>query len=586
MVFGIQMQAHQSLNRALIGVIQSLFILTISIFLIPSAFAKDSLQSNIFTKYGYHFNENNELVFIPFQSLFDIYKVDADINSVKFNSDNENPTLPWSIAIDKDHVFYEGTKLPLVDPNSVEFIVSNLLKDKNHVYLVGRSLLKCFDDLDPATFQIVDDDSYPSEYSKDKNGVYMLNQKLNGISSEGFEILQFQSYQKYIRDKNGIYINDRIKLKEIADPQSFTFIDYHFSYDKYHLYYHLKRVEDIADPQSFTAINKHYAKDKYHLYYHFKKVEGIADPQSFTPFNNNYAKDKYNLYYQHKKIEATTDPQSFTTIDLRYAKDKYHVYYRNKIIEEADPNTFNRNMYTTDNGYYLVYEDKNFEYCHGIKISASESGSQLCNEEFEDEEDGLRYTIRNNFVYYQNEKLDQIDLNSLSFLGDSYAKDKNAAYYEGRPIDDEVDLDTFVRIVGTVDYAEDKMHIYYRGKLIEGVDYATFEVDKYNQLYSKDKNSVYYQDKKIVGANPVSFTPINDYYSKDDKFAYYENQIILIANPKELMTIFNDDETAYDDRFQYRAGKFISTIDITQSPIKITDYSLPQPVSLVYSRPK
>jgi hypothetical protein len=580
------MQFVQTFNRYLMIVIRSLFALVIILFSLPITFANMPTKSNFTSNYGYQINENNEIIFVPMQSFFDIYKVDADINSIKFNSENEDISWPWSIAIDKDHVFYKGSKLPLVDPNSVEFIVSNIFKDKNHVYWLGSSLLKCFDDFDPATFQLVGDNSYLRQYSKDKNGVYLLNQKLNGISSEGFEILDSQSYQLYIRDKNGIYIDNRIKLKEIVDPQSFTLIDFHYSFDKYYLYYHLRKIEGIADPQSFTTINKHYAKDKYNLYYQHKKVEGIADPQSFTFINNNYSKDKYNLYYQHKKIEATTDPQSFTAIDVRYAKDKYHVYYRNKIIEGADPNTFNRNRYATNNGYYLVYEDKNFEYCHGIKISASESESQLCNEEFEDEGDDLKYTIHNNFVYYQNEKLDQIDLNSLSFLGDSYAKDKNAAYYEGRPIAEEVDLDTFMRMVATVDYAQDKIHIYYKGKLIEGVDYATFELDRSNLLYSKDKNSVYYRGQKIVGANPVTFKPINDFYAIDDKFAYYKNQIILNANPKELKTIFNDDETAYDDRFQYTAGKITSVIDITQSPIKTTDYPLPRPISLIHTLPE
>ena len=140
------------------------------------------------------------------------------------------------------------------------------------------------------------------------------------------------------------------------------------------------------------------------------------------------------------------------------------------------------------------------------------------------------------------EPLKNIDFKTFKVLaGTQYAKDKNNVYY---PIGiDCIDFEdcgvcyyskiiveganpTNFKYLGK-DYATDGKFVFFRGKLLDGADVATFKVIEGPEYFyfATDKNKVYRHDKIFQNADPATF-----YYDKTNprnKISKYDNRYII-----------------------------------------------------------
>ncbi|WCM42104.1 DKNYY domain-containing protein [Flavobacterium sp. CBA20B-1] len=138
--------------------------------------------------------------------------------------------------------------------------------------------------------------------------------------------------------------------------------------------------------------------------------------------------------------------------------------------------------------------------------------------------------------------LQNIDIVTFKVLpGTQYAKDKNYVYYPlVIPCDDYTDCGvcyyskviieganpTSFRYLGK-DYATDGKYVFFRGKLLQAADGATFNVIEGPEFFffATDKNNVYKHDKVFPNADPKTF-----FYNNSDprnKESDYDKRFII-----------------------------------------------------------
>lgn len=465
-----------------------------------------------------------------------IYYAYENLEKIQGADKNSFEVLGNYIAKDKNNVYYNGKKMENVDSKSFKNFGNFIGKDKNRVfYITGNEDIK---DADAESFEIMGDTRYfrdknnifvikysndfpdgqgfiklpnidrnsfitlSEEFGKDKNGIYYIGEKINGINPNNVRVIEEMGQDNYIlQSENNYYLtfnsnsdlydrkNDKIEAKKINN------LNIDFSTFKY-----------------FGIFN--YYKDKNSFYYHsdndFKKIKSGIDVGSADKVLelNDFVKDKNNLYYfsngKIEKINLNIDVKSlefFDDIDSSYSsyiKDRNNVYFvdnkngKVKIVKNADKNTFQ-----IVNGNYGV-DGKN--------------------------------------VYYNGEKLDSVGIEGLKIFDDNYLKD-NKNVYEIYTTDDEkikiraiknlnIDVASFENIfkeafykdknsVYYVDMTEDKQEL----KKLEGADADTFELG----IFSKDKNSVYVDKQRLEGVSPKGFEILdNDLnFIKDYKNVFY-----------------------------------------------------------------
>jgi DKNYY family len=249
-----------------------------------------------------------------------------------------------------------------------------------------------------------------------------------------------------------------------------------------------------TNPSEFfvSAIDPDFGKDDDNVYYDGFTVPA-ANPTTFVVLSPRYdgltdgayGKDNERVYYESSGSSGTVAPiqeadsATFASLGYGYAKDEKGVYLFGNIILGADPNTF------------LV--------------------------------------------------LGPSDAPEGSLSGDTYAKDKNQIYLDGRPLPSYVDVDSFVLVYDAVgdptSYAKDKNNVYnaYDGSIVSGADPRTFKV--LSPYYAEDKQNVYSFDGPTsnvagtsvtpIGANPSTFHLVSgdtDYDASDGKTDYYHGR--------------------------------------------------------------
>ena len=167
-----------------------------------------------------------------------------------------------------------------------------------------------------------------------------------------------------------------------------------------------------------------------------------------------------------------------------YSIYKGNVYYGNKILEGANPKTAELI------GFSLLKDDKNVYYMgEKVKDVKIKNFEKL----------GKNYWKNDNKIYYRDKRIENADIMSFKVLNEDYAKDKNNVYYiENKMINC---FDTYYSIYEVKGINKDKVevvndwfikddkNIYFKGKILEGVDYNTFEVLPNGE--GKDKNRSY-----------------------------------------------------------------------------------------------
>ena len=368
--------------------------------------------------------------------------------------------------------------------------------------------------IDKETFQEIS-----AVYSKDKNGVYVIEnrgwKKLEGLDPVTFEIINISgSARQYLKDKNGVYSidgdSDNLVLEKLPyDPQTYEVINQLYSRDKNNIYYDNKKIEG-ADLLTFQRIDEYiYSKDKNNIYFRGKKISGV-DKETFEKIDKyNYSKDKNNIYYDDKKIEGV-DKNTFeltydfgSVVNEYYSKDKNNVYYENKKLKGIDVKTFRKINRLVDNfliedknGFYIVEKDGNVTPIDSKEVDI-ENLSQLAIKTNLYHDNNSMYFVRNHKLV-KIKDAPKVDPYNLWTYNEKYINKNDIVYYL------DTDEETFkklekaenheFRVYGNTEYAKGKKNVYFRGKILSGADYTSFDM-KYNQekdVYEiRDKNKVY-----------------------------------------------------------------------------------------------
>ena len=372
--------------------------------------------------------------------------------------------------------------------------------------------------IDKATFQEID-----ASYSKDKNGVYVIEnrvwKKLEGLDPVTFEIINISgSARRYLKDKNGIYSiiysmdgdSDKLVLENLPyDPQTYEVINQLYSKDKNNIYYSDRKIIGVDLP-TFQRIDENiYSKDKNNIYFRGKKISG-ADKDTFEKIDKyNYSKDKNNIYYNDKKIEGV-DKNTFeltydfgSVVNEYYSKDKNNVYYENKKLKGIDVKTFKKISRLVDNfliedknGFYIVEEDGSVAPIDSKEVDIENLSQLAIKTNLYHDKDSMYFVKNHKLVKIKDAP--KVDPYNLSTYNDKYINKYDIVYYldtdEGAFKKLEKAESHEFRAYGDTEYAKGKKNVYFKGKVLAGADYASFDM-KYNHeknVYEiKDKNKVY-----------------------------------------------------------------------------------------------
>ena len=204
-----------------------------------------------------------------------------------------------------------------------------------------------------------------------------------------------------------------------------------------------------------------------------------------------------------------------------YSIDKGKVYYRNKILEGANPKTAELI------GFSLLKDDKNVYYVgEKIKDVKIKNFEKL----------GRNYWKNENKIYYRDKKIENADIKSFKVLNEDYAKDKNNVYDGnesiGRGIKDPETFEFLPNgiIYGTL-YGKDKYNVYYiKNKMLNCFDsyYFIYEVKRINKdkvevlndWFIKDNKNIYFEGKILEGVDYNTFEVLPNGEGKDKNRSY------------------------------------------------------------------
>lgn len=545
-----------------------------------------------------------------------IYYAYENLEKIQGADKNSFEVLGNYIAKDKNNVYYNGKKMENVDSKSFKNFGNFIGKDKNRVfYITGNEDIK---DADAESFEIMGDTRYfrdknnifvikysndfpdgegfiklpnidrnsfitlSEEFGKDKNGIYYIGEKINGINPNNIRVIEEMGQDNYIlQSENNYYLtfnsnsdlydrkNDKIEAKKInnlnIDFSTFKYFGIlNYYKDKNSFYYRsdndLKKIKSEIDVKSADKVLElnDFVKDKNNLYYFsngkINKINLNIGVNSLVFFDNNsssyssYIKDRNNVYFVDNKngkvkIVKNADKNTFQIVNGNYGVDRKNVYYDGEKLDSVGIEGLkifddsylkdNKNVYeiyTIDDGKTKIRTIKNLN----IDVASFEN---ILKEAF--------YKDKNS-VYYVDMTQDKQELKKLegadadTFEPGIFSKDKNSVYVDKQRLegvspkgfevlDNDLNFIKDYKNVFYLDRADDGITFIPRVQNIEGVDVATLEfAGGYYSTYYKDKNNVYFVDnrddkikfKKLSYVNPKTFEMVDNTFARDDKNLY------------------------------------------------------------------
>ncbi|KXB60200.1 cell wall-binding repeat protein [Leptotrichia wadei] len=545
-----------------------------------------------------------------------IYYAYENLEKIQGADKNSFEVLGNYIAKDKNNVYYNGKKMENVDSKSFKNFGNFIGKDKNRVfYITGNEDIK---DADAESFEIMGDTYYfrdknnifvikysndfpdgegfvklpnidrnsfitlSEEIGKDKNGVYYIDEKINGINPNKVKVIEKIGQDNYIlQSENNYYLtfnsnsdlydrkNDKIEAKKInnlnIDFSTFKYFGiFNYYKDKNSFYYHsdndFKKIKsgiDVGSADKMLELND-FVKDKNNLYYFSNgKIEKInlnIDVKSLEFFDDidssysNYIKDRNNVYFVDNKngkvkIVKNADKNTFQIVNRNYGVDRKNVYYNGEKLDSVGIEglkIFDDNYLKDNKNVYEIYTTDDEK----IKIRAIKN-LNIDVASFEDIFKEVFYKDKNS-VYYVDMTEDKQELKKLegadadTFEPGIFSKDKNSVYVDKQRLegvspkgfeilDNDLDFIKDYKNVFYLDRADDGITFIPRVQNIEGVDIATLEfAGGHYSKYYKDKNNVYFMDnrdgkikfKKLSYVNPKTFEMVDNTFARDDKNLY------------------------------------------------------------------
>ena len=545
-----------------------------------------------------------------------IYYAYENLEKIQGADKNSFEVLGNYIAKDKNNVYYNGKKMENVDSKSFKNFGNFIGKDKNRVfYITGNEDIK---DADAESFEIMGDTRYfrdknnifvikysndfpdgqgfiklpnidrnsfitfSEEFGKDKNGIYYIGEKINGINPNNVRVIEEMGQDNYIlQSENNYYLtfnsnsdlydrkNDKIEAKKInnlnIDFSTFKYFGIlNYYKDKNSFYYRsdndLKKIKSEIDVKSADKVLElnDFVKDKNNLYYFsngkINKINLNIDVNSLVFFDNNsssyssYIKDRNNIYFVDNKngkvkIVKNADKNTFQIVNGNYGVDRKNVYYNGEKLDSVGIEglkIFDDNYLKDNKNVYEIYTTDDEK----IKIRAIKN-LNIDVASFEDIFKEAFYKDKNS-VYYVDMTEDKQELKKLegadadTFELGIFSKDKNSVFIDKQRLegvspkgfeilDNDLNFIKDYKNVFYLDRADDGITFIPRVQNIEGVDVATLEfAGGHYSKYYKDKNNVYFMDnrdgkikfKKLSYVNPKTFEMVDNTFARDDKNIY------------------------------------------------------------------
>ena len=211
-----------------------------------------------------------------------------------------------------------------------------------------------------------------------------------------------------------------------------------------------------------------------------------------------------------------------------YSIDRGKVYYGNEILEGANPKTVELI------GFSLLKDDKNVYYM-GKKIKDVKIKNF--------EKLGQNYWKNENKIYYRDKKIENADIMSFKVLNEDYAKDKNHVYRGSEAIDSSLsgkikDPETFEFLSDTINtdsfYGKDKYNVYY-----------------VNRIFLSCFGTYTWIGFKVEGINKDKVEVLNDWFIKDDKNIYFKGKILEGVDYNTFEVLPNGDGKDKNRSYEY-----------------------------------
>lgn len=443
-------------------------------------------------------------------------------NKVYFSSDSEIKEADYNTFVelgnyyakDKNFGYWRGEKIEGSDGKSFDILSKEMLnsydeyaKDKNYVYYENKVLERA----NPKTIEWIRD-----YFLKDDKGIFWGTKKIENIKVKNFKKLGFY----YWKNNNEIYYKD--KKIENVDNQSFQVLNKNYAKDKNNIYYKENIIKDvdIKTFENFFDVKKRnyidekvqYYRDKNNIYYEGKKLD--VDRKTFEVLNERYSKDKNYLYYNNEIVKGL-DIKTFKIVSqdsekINFFKDKNHLYNEYaEIMENIYAKTFEilkDEKYKDKNGIYRYVSNRFY-----IDFESMDSKSY--------EKLGGAYVKYKNNIYWYNVRIKNADVNSFKILDDnmSYAKDRNHIYNGSEEIESSLsgkieDPETFEFLTNGISYV------------------SLYGKDKYNVYYIEDRSlnsfAKYHYIYKINGIAKDKVKVLDKWFIKDDKNIYFKDKIL------------------------------------------------------------
>ena len=184
-------------------------------------------------------------------------------------------------------------------------------------------------------------------------------------------------------------------------------------------------------------LGSNYSIYKGNVYYGNEILEG-ANPKTAELIGSSLLKDDKNVYYMGKKIE-NADIISFKVLNEYSAKDKNHVYIGNssiglwKLDKIENPETFeflsdtiNTDSFYGKDKYNVYYINRIFLSCFGTYTWIGFKVEGINKDKVEVLNNWFIKDDKN--IYFEGKILEGVDYNTFEVLPNGDGKDKNRSY--------------------------------------------------------------------------------------------------------------------------------------------------------------
>lgn len=383
--------------------------------------------------------------------------------------------LAGKYTIDTNNVYYNGQVLEGADSATFQTIDDYYSRDKNKVYIEFGVI----DGADSASFEVLG-----FGYSRDKKDVYYKYKRIEGANVNSFKILN----GVYALDGYNVFILGE-KINDV-DVSSYTVLDDGYSKDSKRAYYVALEAENVYDITyvddvnvgNFIVLSDGFARDDNSVFKNGKKMN-VSNISSFKILNKTYSRDSRKIFAFHNEIVGASY-SSFAVLSERYARDRKYVYEYGRKLEFLNPGNFQyyNDSVVRDNDYVYVegamrydidvatfehlggnyFKDKNNAYYNGVVITANARTFGYINYDFARD----KY-----YVYFHGSIVSGADPNTAEGLNEYYLQDVYGAFYENQKING-VEMASFEII--DKEYARDRNYVYFLGYILEGADPNTF----------------------------------------------------------------------------------------------------------------